>query len=245
MFRTSNPTMKEKFFTRDAAYSGPAMTLRGTIGKSFLLFAILLVSAVAGWQMANIVVAIGTALLGLGLAVVISFKRDWSPVLAPVYAIVEGVFVGAISSWYATAFAKGPYPTIVPMAVLATLGVFGIMLALYGTRVIKVTETFKMVVIGATLAIMATYLLSWGLSLFIPAVWNMPIYGSGLIGIAFSVIVIIIAALNFALDFNLVEEGVKSGAPKYMEWFAGFALLVTLVWLYLEVLRLFSKLQSR
>lgn len=244
MFRTSNPTMKEKFFTRDAAYSGPTMTLRGTIGKSFLLFAILLVSAVVGWQIANPVVIIGTAILGLILAIVVSFKREWSPVLAPIYAIVEGVFVGGVSSWYTVAFAKN-YPTIVPMAVLGTLGVFGIMLTLYGTRIIKVTETFKMVVIGATLAIGVTYLISWGLSLFIPGVWNMPIYGSGLIGIAFSVIVIIIAALNFALDFNLIEEGVQSGAPKYIEWFAGFALLVTLVWLYLEVLRLLSKLQSR
>jgi len=245
MFRTSNPTMREKFFEREAAYTGPTMTLRGTIGKTAILFAILLASAVVGWQIANPVVVIGTAILGIVLAIVVSFKREWSPVIAPIYAIVEGVFVGGVSAWYTAAMAKSQYPGIVPLAVLGTLSVFGIMLFLYATRVIKVTETFKMVVVGATIGIAVTYLGSWLMSMFIPNVWNMPIYASGWIGIAFSLFVIVIAAMNLALDFNLVEEGVQNEAPQYMEWFAGFALLVTLVWLYLEILRLISKISNR
>jgi len=245
MFRTSNPTMKEKFFDREVTYSGPTMTLRGTIGKSFLLLMILVVSAVVGWQIANPIVLIGTFFLGLGVAIAVCVKREWAPVLAPIYAIVEGVFVGGISSWYATAQATTKYPGAVPLAVLGTVCVFGIMLFLYATRVIKVTETFKMVVVGATIGIMVTYLGSWLMSIFIPNIWQMPIYGNGWIGIAFSAFVIVIAAMNLALDFNLVEEGVNNEAPQYMEWFAGFALLVTLVWLYLEILRLISKLSGR
>ena len=245
--RANNPTLKEATFDqfRDRDDSGPAMTLRGFYGKTAILFAIMLSTAAVGWQLANSAVLIVSALVALGLAIFMGFKKQMSGTLAPVYAGFEGLFVGSLSVFFATVYGDTKYGPIVPVAVIATLGVFGIMLALYSSGIIKVTETFKMVVIGATAAIAITYVGSWIASMFWPGVWNLPMYSSGPMGIVFSVGVIIVAALNLALDFQLVKDGVESGAPKYMEWYCGFALLVTVVWLYIEILRLLAKLSGR
>jgi uncharacterized YccA/Bax inhibitor family protein len=164
------------------------------------------------------------------------FKPTWARFIGPVYAVAEGALVGAISSVYGSL-----YDGIVGQAILGTLLTTVIMAVLYATRTIRVTEKFRSVVIGATMGIFVFYLVSLGLSFFNI---DMPfLFGGGAIGILFSVGVIILAAFNLMLDFDLIERGVKGGAPAYMNWYAGFGLLVTVVWLYLEILRLLAKLQ--
>lgn len=245
-FRVGNPAFGEKTFEKAGVVaSDNPMTLKGTIGKSFILLAILIASAVVGWQIASPVVMIGSALLGLGIAVFLAFKKEFSAIGAPVYAIVEGIFVGALSAFVNDAVAKTDFKGAVPVAIAGTMVVFAVMLGLYVTRVIKVTETFKAVIVGATVAVAITYLGSFLLSFLWKGVYDLPIYGSGPIGIIFSVIVIALAAFNLALDFDLIEQGVDSKFAKYMEWYCGFALLVTLVWLYIEILRLLLKLSRR
>ena len=175
---------------------------------------------------------------GLVLALVTVFKKEWSPITAPLYAIVKGLFVGVISAHFAASF-EG----IVVQAVLLTFGLALLMTALYVLRIIQPTQKFKMVILCATGGIALLYLLTFGLS-FIGI--SVPyIHDSGPIGIGFSIFVVAIAALNLIIDFELVEVGAAHGAPKYMEWYAGFAILVTLIWLYIEILRLLAKLRGR
>lgn len=239
--RTSNPTLREGFFEQEAASANP-MTLTGAIGKTFTLIGLVLVTAVIGWMFPSMPMLFGSLVGGFVLALVTCFKREWSPVTAPLYALVEGLFVGVVS-WVATeSLAKTAYANAVPIAVMGTLFTFVVMLSLYATRIVRVTETLRGVIIGATAAVMVTYLFSWVASIFWPNVWNLPIYQSGWAGIGFSIVVIAIAAMNLLLDFDFIEKGVQNRIPKYMEWFAGFGLLVTLVWIYIEILRLLMKL---
>jgi uncharacterized YccA/Bax inhibitor family protein len=247
IFRTSNPTMREEVFEGQGipVASSDPMTLIGTIGKSFVLIVLTMVTAVIGWMNPSMPLLIGSAIGGLILALVTAFKMDWSPFTAPVYALVKGLFVGIVSAVVTVALAKTAYANAVPIAVMGTLLTFAVMLGLYASRVIRVTDTLRGVIMGATAAVFVTYLFSWVASIFWPQVWNLPIYQSGWVGIAFSVIVIVIAAMNLLLDFDLIEKGVQNRLPKYMEWYAGFALLVTLIWLYIEILRLLLKLANR
>lgn len=251
-FKATNPVFNEATFERGlptALSNSPAMTLNGTIGKSMILLAIVLATAVVGWQYVgatgNTAAIFITMFVALGVAIGTSFKKEWSPYLAPTYAVLEGFFLGGISFLVNEMVAKTSFANAVPMAVGGTLVVFGVMLTLYLTRIIKVTETFKTVVIGATMAIFIVYMGSWILSMFWPGVWGLAIYGSSPIGIIFSVGVIALAAFNLALDFDLIEKGIQGKLPKYFEWFASFALLVTLAWLYFEILRLLMKLANR
>ena len=182
--------------------------------------------------------ALGGAIGGFILAMVTVFKKTWSPVTAPLYALVEGFFLGAISAVF-----ELKYPGIVFQAVVLTFGTLGALLAAYRSGLIRATENFKLGVVAATGGIALVYLVSMGLRLFgkdIPL-----IHESGLVGIGFSLFVVEIAALNLVLDFDFIESGVEAGAPKYMEWYGAFGLMVTLVWLYIEFLRLLAKLQSR
>jgi len=235
--------MKDKVF---ASVSGTGeMTLNGTLAKTGILLLLLTATSVYGWMAQNIGLLWLGFIGGLVLAVVTAFKPQWSPVTAPLYALFEGLAIGSISVYYAVAMAKTQYAGAVPLAILGTLGVLGVMLLLYVTRIIKVNQTFMAVVVGATLAIGLTYLVTIIGSMFIPGMRGLPIYQSGPIGIGFSAIVIVVAALNLALDFKTIEDGIRGKAPKFMEWYAGFGLLVTLVWLYLEILRLLSKLADR
>lgn len=185
---------------------------------------------------------IGSAVLGLVLVLVMSFKRQWAPFLAPVYALVEGVFLGGISAYFNYAFADKA-PGIVTQAVGLTFGVVIAMYALYHFRVIKATQRFKSIVITATMGIAIFYVLAIVLRMFGV---DMPlIHESTWLGIGFSVFVVAIAALNLILDFDMIEQGSKMGAPKYMEWYGAFGLLVTIIWLYLEILKLLAKLADR
>lgn len=242
--RTSNPVFKEETFDKVGSVTdvnAPAMTLYGTISKTVILLAILVACAFMGWSTPTYAYIPVAVVAGLGVAITLAFKPQWSMFLAPIYSVCMGLAVGTISKVVSVQLADTKYSNAVPLAILGTMATLGIMLALYATRIIKVTQTFVMVVAGATLAIAATYLLTW----IIPGMRNMVIFQSGGIGIAFSLFVIVLAALNFALDFKLIEDGVASRAPKYMEWYCGYGLLVTMVWLYLEILRLLAKLSRR
>jgi uncharacterized YccA/Bax inhibitor family protein len=217
------------------------MTLQGTVQKSFILLVLAVLSACFTWNTAHgigLLLGVIGAIGGFIVAAVLCFKRELAPVLAPVYAVLEGLFLGLIS-----AIMDRVYTGIVAQAVMLTFGTFFALLAAYRTGMIKPSENFKLGVIAATGGIMVVYLISMVLRLFgsqIPL-----IHQSGAIGIAFSGFVIVIAALNLVLDFDFVEEGCENRAPSYFEWYAAFGLMVTLVWLYVEILRLLSKLRSR
>jgi uncharacterized YccA/Bax inhibitor family protein len=175
---------------------------------------------------------------GFALAMVTAFKREWAGVTTPLYATVEGLALGGISAVF-----EARYPGIVSQAVFLTFGTCGALLVAYRSGVIRATENFKLGVFAATGGIVLLYLLSFVLGLFgmqVPLV-----HSSGPLGIAFSLVVVAVAALNLVLDFDFIEQGAARGVPKYMEWYGAFGLLVTLVWLYLEMLRLLARLQER
>ena len=179
---------------------------------------------------------------GLIIALIITFKKEWSPTLSLGYALCEGLFLGAISAVFDYAF-RDTYPGIIMQAVLLTFGTAGAMFALYHFGILRATNTFKKVVITATAAVMFFYLISIVLRLF--GIQMPYLHDNGVIGIGISLVIVTIAALNLILDFDMIENGAASGAPKYFEWFCAFGLMVTIVWLYLEILRLLSKLASR
>jgi uncharacterized YccA/Bax inhibitor family protein len=181
---------------------------------------------------------IGGAIGGFIVALITVFKKTWSPITAPIYALLEGLFIGGISSIF-----EAKYPGIVIQAVGLTFGtLFGLLVA-YKTGFIKATENFKLGVVAATGGIALIYFVSFILGFF--GVGVPFIHESGLMGIGFSLFVVVIAALNLVLDFDFIEHGAEHGAPKYMEWYAAFGLMVTLVWLYIEILRLLAKLRDR
>lgn len=244
--RTSNPTLNEKVFERAGYGSGNTMTINGTVNKVGILLLLVLVPAAYMWNQVMTAwepsQALGPALLGgIGgfvVALVTIFKKTWAPVTAPLYALLEGLFLGGISATYNIQFQGLPM-----QAVALTFGTLGVLLLAYRTGLVRATENFKLGVVAATGGIAMLYMVSIVMSFFgtrIPF-----IHEAGLFGIGFSLFVVVIAALNLVLDFDFIEKGSEMGAPKYMEWYAAFGLLVTLVWLYLEILRLLAKLQSR
>jgi uncharacterized YccA/Bax inhibitor family protein len=246
IFKSGNPAMN--VFQNTISLPGEgAMTEKGTLNKFFLMFLLVMGSASLTWKAfydgVNVMPwMVGSAILGFITAIVIVFKREWSAYLAPVYGLLEGVFLGAISATYNNVFAKSA-PGIVTQAVLLTFGTVISMYLLYRFRIIKVTEKFSSIVLMATAGIAIFYLLAIVLRLF-----NVDIafiHEGSMLGIGFSLFVVGIAALNLLLDFDMIEKGVAAGAPKYMEWYGAFGLLVTIVWLYLEILRLLAKLADR
>ena len=246
IFKSGNPAMN--VFENTVTIPGEgAMTERGTLNKFFMLFLLVMASASLTWKAFYDGVDIapytmGGAILGLITALVVIFKKEWAAYLTPVYALFEGVFLGGISAIYNNAFAKTA-PGIVTQAVLLTFGAVIAMYLLYRFRIIKVTEQFRSVIFVATAGIAIFYLLAMVLRLFHVDIAF--IHEGSTLGIVFSLLVVGIAALNLLLDFDMIEKGVAAGAPKYMEWYGAFGLLVTIVWLYLEILRLLSKLASR
>ena len=253
--RSGNPALKDTTFLdlgSGTIVSGDtgAMTLNGTVNKTAMLLVITLVGAMYSWSQAATALAsgetgmlmplaLGGAIGGFIVALVTIFKKTWAPVTAPLYAGLEGLFLGAISAIF-----EMRYPGIVMQAVGLTFGTLAALLMAYRSGLIKATENFKLGVVAATGGIALLYLVNIGMRLFGFEGMGFIHEGSTL-GILFSVGVVIVAALNLVLDFDFIENGVQQQAPKYMEWYAAFGLLVTLVWLYLEILRLLSKLQSR
>ena len=253
IFKSGNPALNEKTFQQSIVVNqSEVMTERGTLNKFFLLFLLVMGTASLTWnafsQGKDVSSWLWIGLIGGFItAIVLIFKPVWATFLAPVYALFEGAFIGGISAMYNFAFkgaeTAGATGGIVMQAVGLTFAVVIAMFALYRFRIIKATEKFKSVVIIATMGIAVFYLLAMGLRLFHI---DMPlIHSSGTLGIVFSLVVVGIAALNLILDFDRIEQGAAMGAPKYMEWYGAFGLLVTIVWLYLEILRLLSKLNSR
>jgi uncharacterized YccA/Bax inhibitor family protein len=253
LFKSGNPALNEKTFQQSIVVNqSEVMTERGTLNKFFLLFLLVMGTASLTWrafgQGVNVTpwVIVG-AVGGLIIAIVVSFKPVWASFLAPVYALFEGAFVGGISAIYNFAF-KGAENTgttggIVMQAVGLTFAVVIAMFALYRFRIIKATEKLKSVIITATAGIAVFYVLAMVLRMFHI---DMPlIHSSGTMGIVFSLVVVCVAALNLILDFDMIETGAAMGAPRYMEWYGAFGLLGTIVWLYLEILRLLAKMNSR
>jgi uncharacterized YccA/Bax inhibitor family protein len=222
------------------------MTLNGTVHKTALLLVGLIATAAITWRRTMltedpsslfpylIVGVIGGLVVGL----ITVYKKEWSPITAPLYCVLQGLFLGIISAIFEQRF-----PGIVFQAVSLTFGTLASLLLAYQTGLIKATENFKLGVTAATGGIMMIYLINFAMSFFGSGIPY--IHESGTFGILFSLFVVVIAALNLVLDFDFIENGVEQKAPKYMEWYAAFGLLVTLIWLYLEILRLLVKMRSR
>lgn len=229
-----------------AGFSGPAMTIHDVIMKTTLNFGILFVGAIFGWVTAETMpyVWIVAALIGFGLAMVNIFKKQISPVLVMAYALVEGVFLGGISNFYQAYGEANGYGNLVLTAVIATFTVFAVMLALYTTRIIKVTGRFKKIMIVALISYLVFALASFVAGMF-GVGDGFGIRGMGIIGIAFSVFAVCLAAFCLMLDFDAIEEGMKYGVPERESWRMAFGLMVTLIWLYLEILRLLAILSGR
>ncbi|MGD0789443.1 MAG: Bax inhibitor-1/YccA family protein [Terracidiphilus sp.] len=253
LFKTSNPALSDKTFNdlSDSRYGGAidaanSMTLSGTVNKTGILLVCAI--ATAGWtwhqflqtrDIADVAPLIMAGVIGGFIcALVTIFKKEWSPVTAPIYALLEGLALGGIS-----AVVDLRYPGVGIQAVGLTFGTLFALLLIYSSGLIKVTQKFRLGIVAATCGIALFYLLEIILSFF--GIQFAAINGSGIIGIGFSLVVVAIAALNLVLDFDFIERGVQCGAPKYMEWYGAFGIMVTLVWLYLEILRLLAKLRRR
>ncbi len=244
-FRSGNPALGESTFSGFPAVRDDslAMTLGGTVNKTALSLVIVLATASFTWNRGAAdpwltALMMGGFIGGFVIAMVTVFKQSWAPVTTPAYAALEGLALGGISVMF-----EASYPGIVSQAVFLTFGTLGALLLAYRSGVIRATENFKLGVVAATGGIAVVYLVSIVLGFF--GVSVPLIHSSGTFGILFSLFVVVIAALNLVLDFDFIEQGVERGAPKYMEWYGAFGLLVTLVWLYLEILRLLAKLQDR
>ncbi len=242
-----NPFFRTKRFT-PADHKDGIMTANGAAEKSFLLLAIItIVASIVWWGAASGVIAptvvwilvIVGVIASIIIAITLAFKPQWSPALAPTYAILEGGVLGAISMVF-----ENMYPGIVIQAIALTLGIALTMLALYRSGIIKVTKGFWIGVMIATAGVMIVSLIAWVLSLFGVSALANSLFGNGPWGIVFSLVVIVIATLNLCLDFEFIVQASKNKFPKYYEWYAAFGLAVTLVWLYLEILRLLVKLRS-
>src|SRR5208283_4683970 len=253
LMRTSNPALSgDTFRTGEAAY-GEGMTISGTVNKTGILLICCVATAAWTWNRffgafnpespEAAMQAIGPMILvgGIGgfiLAMVTIFKKEWAGVTAPLYALLEGLVLGGVSAMLETR-----YHGIAIQAVSLSFGTLLAMLLAYRSGLIKVTDKLRLGIVAATGGIAVFYFLQFILGFF--GVHFTSINGAGPIGIGFSIVVVIVAALNLVLDFDLIENGARMGAPKYMEWYGAFALMVTLVWLYFEIIRLLSKFRSR
>jgi uncharacterized YccA/Bax inhibitor family protein len=248
--RSGNPALNSNIFLDSASGTvvsarDGAMTLNGTVNKTAFLLLLVLCGAMYSWSQFDSqgigamspLIMIG-ALGGFVAALVTIFKKEWAMATSPVYAVLEGLFIGALS-----AMLNARYHGIVVQAVGLTFGTMGAMLLAYRSGLIRPTEKFKLGVVSATGGVAILYFISIIMSYFGHPIAML--YSSSPISIGLSAVIVIIAALNLILDFDMIEQGVAARAPKYMEWYGAFGLVVTLVWLYLEILRLLSKLNSR
>ena len=247
--RSGNPALNDATFSNFNSSESTEknfMTLQGTVNKTGILLVLVTLTASWTWNLffvsedpsSVMPLAIGGAILGFLLALVTIFKQSWAGITAPAYALAQGLFLGAISAIF-----ESQYQGIVIQAVGLTLGTLASLLVLYKTGIIKPTENFRLMIVSATMGIGLLYMVSIVMNMFGSSIGF--IHSNGLFGIGFSLFVVAIAALNLVLDFDFIEQGSEQNAPKYMEWFGAFSLMVTLIWLYLEMLRLLAKLRSR
>lgn len=251
--KSSNPVLNERVFSRESTWSQEVMTINGTVNKTGLMLLLVIAGALFTWnkfftaftidnpQAGMAAVAPWLMIGGIGgliVALITSFRPQSSAITAPIYAVLEGVLLGGLSAVF-----ESMYAGIVMRAVALTMGVFVAMLVLYRSQVVPVTNKFRMGVFAATGGIALVYLGSFIAGLF--GANTTFLYDSSPLSIGISLVVIVVAALNLMLDFDFIEKASASGAPKYMEWYGAFGLMVTLVWLYLEMLRLLSKFANR
>ncbi|MGD0964961.1 MAG: Bax inhibitor-1/YccA family protein [Candidatus Acidiferrales bacterium] len=245
--RTSNPALNQQVFRGAGAALGEAMTVQGTVNKTAILLVCAVATAAWTWNIfflharspqAVAPLALVGVIGGLIFAVATIFNKTWAPVTAPIYALLEGLVLGSVSAMLEVRF-----PGIAIEAVSLTFGTMVALLLAYRSGLIRVTDKLRLGICAATGGIALFYLMEMVLGFF--GVHFSAVNGSGAVGIGFSVFVVIIAALNLVLDFDFIESGARAGAPKYMEWYGAFGLMVTLIWLYFEILRLLSKLRSR
>lgn len=252
LFKSGNPTLTEKIFDNSAnaeASMQGTMTIKGTMNKFGFLLLMVIGGAAYTWHLYQDLnhIMMGVLMMtgvfgGMICAFAMIFKPNWAQYIAPLYGILEGFFLGGISALMNDAFKK-TYPGLVMQAVGLTFGVAIAMFLLYNFRIIKVTEKFKSILFTATAGIGIFYMLSMILGMFHV---SMPfMYDSSLLGIGISLFVVVIAALNLLMDFDMIERGAEQGAPQYMEWYGAFGLLVTIVWLYIEILKLLSRFAKR
>ncbi|MFC1594210.1 Bax inhibitor-1/YccA family protein [Candidatus Omnitrophota bacterium] len=239
--RTGNPALRTEAFAGSRSFDrAETMSVQGVVNKTLLLLCATLLTASWVWKdpMRFVPFTMPVVLIALGLAFVTIFKKEWAAVTAPAYAALEGLLLGCISAIF-----EKSYPGIVIQAVMLTFGVLFCLLMAYKSRLIKVTDNFRLGIVAATGAIALFYVVNFVLGFFgirIPL-----IHEAGPIGIGFSLFVVGIAALNLVLDFDFIERASEKGAPKYMEWYGAFGLMVTLIWLYFEILILLSKIRRR
>jgi len=241
MMRSGNPALKSEMFrAASQRAAGDVMTLGGTVNKTFVLLGLVVLTASFAWgrpEMSTLFLVVG-GLGGFGVAMLTVFKPTTAPITAPLYAALEGLLVGSISMIF-----EQRYPGIVLQAVFLTFGILFALLMAYRSGLIRATENFKLGVFAATGGIALIYVVSMVLGFFgttIPL-----IHESGMVGILFSLAVVVVASLNLVMDFDFIEHGAEVGAPRYMEWYGAFGLIVTLIWLYLEMLRLLAKINGR
>lgn len=243
--RSNNPVLKERVFA-GAIPTGETMTIQGTVNKTGLLLLFVVATAAWTWGLGHSETPdaaypwmLGGALGGFIVALVTIFKKEWSPIGAPVYALLEGLVLGGISAIFDRA-----YQGIAAQAISLTFGVLFVLLLAYKFRIVRATRGFKLGVIAATGGIAIAYLINMVMGLFFHTQMSF-LNNATPLGIGISVFVVIIASLNLILDFDMIETGAQTGAPKYMEWYGAFAMMITLVWLYMEILRLLGKMRRR
>ncbi len=236
--RSGNPVFGNKFNQSQGFVGSERMTLDGTVNKTGILLGLCFIGAIISWNIPNPIFIIGGALVGFGLAIYTSFVPRNAGITAPIYAFVEGLFLGGISLMF-----EMEYPGIAIQAIGLTFGTLASLLFFYKSGLIKPTQNFRLMIFSATFGIMILYLVSIVMSFFGSGIGF--IHSNGIFGIGFSLFVVCIAALNLVLDFDFIEQGSENNLPKFMEWYGAFSLMVTLIWLYLEILRLLAKLRSR
>ena len=237
--RSGNPVLSKSTFTTTTNVTD-TMTIEGTVNKTMISLFLLVGTGYFTFDVMNPILLIGCAIGGLIIALITIFKKHWAPVTVPIYAVLEGGLLGGVSFMY-----NSMYEGIVTNAIFLTLGILISLLIAYRSGLIKPTENFKLGIAAATGGIAIVYLINFVMGFFGSSMGVMNIENASLMSVGFSLLVIVIASLNLVLDFDFIEEGAEKGAPKYMEWYGAFGLLVTLIWLYLEILRLLAKLNSR
>ena len=237
--RSGNPVLTKQTFNNISSSSG-RMTIEGTVNKTALSLFLLVGTGYLTFNPINPAIIFTCGIGGFIVAIITVFKKQWAPITVPIYAILEGALLGGISFMY-----NSLYDGIVTNAIFLTVGILLALLTAYRSGIIKPTENFKLGIFAATGGIALVYFVNFIMGFFGSSMGIMQIDNASPLSIGFSIVVVIIAALNLVLDFDFIEEGAENGAPKYMEWYGAFGLLVTLIWLYLEILRLLAKLNSR
>ena len=241
-YRSKNPALNPSTFSNTiSSDSLGSMTIQGTVDKTAIALSILLVGGYFGFTSYSPILIGAGFIFGFIIAIITIYKKHLAPYTVPIYCVMEGLALGGISFMYQTVYGDG----IVLQAISLTIFILFALLVAYRSKIIKPTENFKLGVFAATAGIALLYVVDLIMSFFSSGISLLNIENTSGISILFSLFVMVIASLNLVIDFDFIEEGAEKGAPKYMEWYGAFGLLVTLIWLYLEILRFLAKMRSR